>query len=336
VWTTTLGRAAVAHVQTWRPYTLCYPALVGVAGASLAGANQTGEFVAAAGGPALGWLAGHYLGDYFDRDLDAIAKPQRPIPSGRLSATAALVGGICCALGSAIVVATTNWRALVLFVLAMAGIVAYSRVCKGRGIAGNLVRGLITVLAFLIGAMTAHPLPVGPVLALAPLFLVHDTASNLVGAIRDVAGDVAGGYQSVPARHGVPYAVRLALVLYSSAIAIALLGALLPIPMPVPNRIAYLVLVGCAAGIGVAAIVPLRGMTPAATQLRALHAHQLLVIERLVLAGSVVVTGVVGVGTIVLVLLPVLLFSALTQALMRSRHELPPTALDMHRKAYQS
>ncbi|MBU3064782.1 UbiA family prenyltransferase [Nocardia sp. NEAU-G5] len=322
---TVLRRAVVAHVQTWRPYTLCYPALVGVAGASLAGADRAGEFAAAAAAPALGWLAGHYLGDYFDRELDAIAKPQRPIPSGRLSATAALVGGICCALGSALVVVAANWRALALFALAMTGIVAYSRVYKGRGLVGNVVRGLITVLAFLVGAMTADPLPTWPVLALTPLFLLHDTASNLVGAIRDVAGDRAGGYRSVPARHGVPYSVRLALVLYSAAIAVALIGALLLLH----DRAACLVLLGCAAAIGVAAIVPLFAMTPAATRARALRAHELLVIERLVLAASVIVTGV-GVLTAVLVLLPVLLFSGSTQALMRSRHELPPTGLETH------
>lgn len=328
---TILRRTVVAHVQTWRPYTLCYPALVGAAGASLAGAHSGAEFAAAAAGPALGWLAGHYLGDYFDRELDAIAKPQRPIPSGRLSPTAALVGGIVCAFGSAVVVLAANWRTLLLFALAMAGIVAYSRVCKGRGLAGNLVRGLITVLAFLVGTMTVQVWPPWQALALAPLFLLHDASSNLVGAIRDVVGDRAGGYRSVPARHGVPFAVHVALALYAAAIVVALLGALLPLA----HRAAFLVLVGIAAVIGVTAIVPLLGVTPSATQVRALRAHQLLVIERLVLSGSILVTGV-GIGTAVLVLVPVLLFSGLTQAAMRARHELPPTALATDRKAYQS
>jgi 4-hydroxybenzoate polyprenyltransferase/geranylgeranylglycerol-phosphate geranylgeranyltransferase len=327
---TILWRAVVAHVQTWRPYTLCYPALVGAAGASLAGAHG-GEFAVAAAGPALGWLAGHYLGDYFDRALDAIAKPQRPIPSGRMSATTALVGGGVCALGSAIVVLSANWRTLLLFALAMVGIVAYSRFGKGHGLAGNLVRGLITVLAFLVGTMTAQVWPPWQALALAPLFLLHDASSNLVGAIRDVAGDRAGGYQSVPARHGVPFAVRVALALYAAAIVLALLGGLLPLP----HRAALLVLVAVAATIGTTAIVPLLRVTPSATQVRALRAHQLLVIERLVLSGSILVTGV-GIGTTALVLVPVLLFSGLTQAAMRARHELPPTALATDRKAYQS
>ncbi len=326
-----VGRAIVAHVQTWRPYTLCYPALVGVAGASLAGANRFGEFAAAAAGPALGWLAGHYLGDYFDRDLDAIAKPQRPIPSGRLSPRAALVGGIGCALGSAIVVTVANWRALVLFVLAMTGIVAYSRVCKGRGISGNLVRGLITTLAFLVGAMTVRALPPWPALVLSVVFLLHDTSSNLIGAIRDVEGDRAGGYRSVPASRGVPFAVGLALALYAGALVLAALGALLPIA----HRLPYLVLVVLAAGLGVTAIVPLLRLTPDVVQVRALRAHQLLVIERLVLASAVIATGL-DIRTVVFVLVPVLLFSGLTQAAMRARHELPPTARGTDRKAYQT
>ena len=311
---TTLRTMAIAHVQTWRPYTTAYPALVGAAGASVAGANG---FVAAAVGPALGWLAGHYLGDYFDRDLDAIAKPQRPIPSGRLSPAAAVWCGVGCALGSAIVVAVANWRAIVLFVLAMAGIVAYSKVCKGRGIAGNLVRGFVTTLAFLVGAMCARPYPTAPAIALSILFLLHDTASNLIGTVRDVDGDLAGGYLSVPVRHGVRFAVRIALTLYAAAIGVAVLGLLLPLG----DRLAYGGLSGLAAGIGVAAFVPLLRLE--ITQVRALKAHQLMVVERLVLAAAVLAIGVPA-GVVAIVLVPVLLFSGLTQAAMRSRHELAP------------
>ncbi|HWC84538.1 MAG TPA: UbiA family prenyltransferase [Pseudonocardiaceae bacterium] len=323
-------RAVVAHVQTWRPYTLCYPALVGAAGAGVAGAHSAGVFAAAAGGPALGWLAGHYLGDYFDRDLDAIAKPQRPIPSGRLSARTALICGIGCAAGSAAVVITANWRALLLFVLAMAGIVAYSRICKGRGISGNLVRGAITTLAFLIGGMMAAPLPPWPVVVLSVIFLVHDTCSNLVGAVRDANGDGAGGYRSVPASKGVPYAVRLSLLLYGIAVGLAALGALV-----VAHPGAYGALLVVAAALGCSGIVPLLWVSPGLIQVHALRAHQLLVVERLVLCCAVLAGGV-PLPAALLVLAPVVLFSGLTQAAMRARHELPPAnRATTDRKAYQ-
>ncbi len=47
---------------------------------------------------ALLYLAGMVLNDYFDRDVDAVERPQRPIPSGRISANFALI------LGSALIV----------------------------------------------------------------------------------------------------------------------------------------------------------------------------------------------------------------------------------------
>jgi geranylgeranylglycerol-phosphate geranylgeranyltransferase len=324
-------RTVQAHVQTWRPYTLAHPALVGVAGASTAGgADRPGILALAAGAPGLGWLAGHYFGDYFDRHLDAIAKPQRPIPSGRLSPRAALAGGAVCAAGSALILALVNWRTLLLFAVAMAGIVAYSRIYKGRGISGNLVRGVLTALAFVVGAMLARADPPWRVFVPALIFLLHDTSSNLVGTIRDVDGDRAGGYLSVPVRRGVGPAARLALALYAVAVAVGAADAVL-LPMAHPDG--YAVLLGAAVGIGTVSFAPLlrwtRSVTAAAngpgTQAVALRAHKVLVVERLVLTAAVIAAGT-GARTVLWLLAPVLVFSVVTQRAMRSRHELPPPA----------
>jgi 4-hydroxybenzoate polyprenyltransferase/geranylgeranylglycerol-phosphate geranylgeranyltransferase len=316
-------------VQTWRPYTLAHPALVGVAGASTAGgADQPGTLALAAGAPALGWLAGHYLGDYFDRHLDALAKPQRPIPSGRLSPEAALAAGAVSAAGSALILAAANWRALLLFAAAMAGIVVYSRICKGRGISGNLVRGALTALAFGVGAMIARPDPPWQVFLPALIFLLHDTSSNLVGTIRDIDGDRAGGYLSVPVRHGAAVAARWALALYVAAIALGAVGARL---LPMAHRSGCAVLLAVAAGTGMAAFAPLLWRTPSVAgavpppemQMVALRAHKVLVAERLVLTAAVIAAGT-GLRTALGLLAPVLVFSVVTQRAMRSRHELPP------------
>jgi len=312
-------RAAVAHVQTWRPYTTCYPALLGLAGAAVAGGTGATVLLVAALAPALGWLSGHYLGDYFDRGLDAIAKPHRPIPSGRLSAEAALVGGLACALGSAVLLVTANWRIVPLFAVAMAGIVGYSKVFKKRGLAGNATRGVLTALALTIGAMVAAPWPPLALLPIAAGFLLHDTASNLVGTIRDVDGDRAGGYRSVPVERGFRHAVRLASGLYVAGVALIALAA-----VTAEDPVAQLVWAVVAAGVGAAAFAPLTGRdgAPART---ALHAHELLVAERLVLAAAVI-AGAAGTRFALALTAPVLAFSLVTQALMRSRHEFPVPA----------
>ncbi|AGP60772.1 UbiA family prenyltransferase [Streptomyces rapamycinicus] len=355
--------ALLAHLQTWRPYTLWYPGLVGLAGATLAGAHPTtGQLTVAWAAPTLGWVAGHYLGDYYDRDLDALSKPQRPIPSGRLSPRTAVVTGIGCIVAVAALALWANWRAVAVAAAAMAGIVAYSRVLKGRGLPGNLIRGVLTALTVLFGAMAVQPWPPWRALPFALVFLAHDTASNLVGTLRDVDGDREGGYATVPVRRGLRSATHTAAALYLAAVAVAFAATGL-----VPRDTAgYLVLLSAAALCGAGAFglllracvispagratpgtfpqLPLGGapLTPHAdptgdmTQaLRppghlapalALRAHAVLVAERLVLAAAVVAAGA-GAAPALALLTPLLAVSVITQSRMRSRHEFPAPPL---------
>ncbi|MGW7519843.1 UbiA family prenyltransferase [Streptomyces sp. NPDC054796] len=317
------GAAVRAHLETWRPYTLAYPGLLGLAGAACGGGAVTAEGVLAAWlCPTLGWLGGHYLGDYFDRELDAIGKPQRPIPSGRLSAGTARACGVGAVLLAALIVLGVNWPVVGFVVLALAGIVAYSRVLKGRGILGNGVRGLLSALAVLFGAaVTAPPghLPSWGVLFVALTFLSHDTASNLVGTLRDVEGDRAGGYLTLPVRHGLGHAVRVASALYVLALAAGTCHLVLA-----AHPVAAATLLVLAAVAGACALVPLlRSAAP--TPRAALRAHEVLVGERLVLAAAFTAGGWGALPALCL-LVPVLAVSLLTQRHMRARHEFPAPA----------
>jgi 4-hydroxybenzoate polyprenyltransferase/geranylgeranylglycerol-phosphate geranylgeranyltransferase len=319
----TRWRTVEAHVQTWRPYTLTYPGVVGLAGASVAGGTPgPRHLVAAVVIPVLVWLGGHYLGDWFDRDLDAIDKPQRPIPSGRLSPRTALFSAVACEAGAAAVAVAVDWRVLVLLVLGVIGIAAYSRVYKGQGISGNLVRGALTSLAVLAGAACVPGGDVRAAVPFAVVFLLHDAASNLVGAVRDVRGDEAGGYRSVPVERGVAYGARLAQNLYG----LALVTAVASVLAPLPDRTAYLVLLLAATAIGAWVFGGLLTQGDGITRESALRAHQVLVAERLVLACAVVAAGA-GAPFALAVLLPVVAFSVITQNSMRARHEIPPAEL---------
>ncbi|SES14505.1 4-hydroxybenzoate polyprenyltransferase/geranylgeranylglycerol-phosphate geranylgeranyltransferase [Lentzea xinjiangensis] len=314
----TVREHAVAHWQTWRPYTTCYPAMLGLAGVLVAGGDRPGEVAAAVLAPVLGWISGHYLGDHFDRHLDAIAKPQRPIPSGRMSPAVALAAGIGCAVVSLVIAAGANWRVLPFFALAIGGIVSYSAVFKRLGFSGNLSRGVLSALALVIGAMVAVPWPPAALVPVAVGFLLHDTASNLIGTVRDVDGDRAGGYRSVPVRHGVPAAVRLAAALWLAGTVAVGAGALVA-----ARPGAQLALVAAAVVLGGCALWTAR---PASlTPRRALRSHETLVAERLVLTAAVV-AGAAGPVTALLVLVPALAFSLVLQGRMRSRHEFPDEA----------
>jgi geranylgeranylglycerol-phosphate geranylgeranyltransferase len=321
------ARALRAHLETWRPYTLWYVGLVGLGGGALAGGPHAPWRLAAAwAAPTAGWLGGHYLGDYFDRELDAGSKPHRPIPSGRLAARTALWCGCACFAVLAGLATAGGWATASVAVAGALGIVAYSRWFKARGAAGNLIRGALGAVALLYGAAAAGFRPaaglpagqaVAALLALMAAFWLHDTASNLVGTLRDIDGDRAGGYQTLPVRRGTPYAVSAALALYAAAITAALAGGLLA----QRGLASLLATLAVAATLGAAALAPLvahRAQMPVQVALRA---HSVLVIERVVLASAIVGLGL-GVAWQLALAVPMLALTWRTQSMMRAQHEL--------------
>lgn len=327
---TRIRRTLRAHLQTWRPYTLAYPGIVGLAGAAVGSgpATSVNALVAACACPTLGWLGGHYLGDYLDRDLDAISKAQRPIPSGRLPPGTARACGILSVLASGLIAFMVSWPVVVGVLLALAGVIAYSRLLKGRGIWGNAVRGMLTALAVLVGAALAAPLGEPPswrAVPVAAAFLLHDMASNLVGAMRDVDGDRAGGYHTVPVQRGLVVAARTATSLYTMALLIAAGAAV----FVADHVTAYLLLLLAAGGAGAKAFKPLLSSGTAPAAQTALRAHETLVGERLVLAAAVL-AGCWGPAAGLGVLLPVLSVSLVAQHRMRMAHEFPPLPQSGH------
>lgn len=138
-------------------------ALAGVGAASLGGATlRPWPIVAAPLGAACLYLAGMALNDLADRRHDAVDRPQRPIPSGRISPRAALgmvIGGFVAGLA---VLATTGLAALAWGGALVIAIVAYDLLHKrfaGAAIIMGLCRALVYPLS--IAAVTARFIPTG-------------------------------------------------------------------------------------------------------------------------------------------------------------------------------
>lgn len=315
----------VAHLQTWRLYTFWYVGFLGLAGAGLSPGRHEGlRLFAAWAVPTLGWLGGHYLSDYFDRELDAIAKPHRPIPSGRLPARVALVCGGLAMVCVAVLAVLTGWRTSLIAVLAVAAVLAYGLRLKALGIAGNLVRGALGALALLYGAATVPPFGWAVLLPFVAAFWLHDTCSNLVGTLRDVDGDRAGGYRTLPVTHGTATGVRMALGLYVLTMLAACWGGLAG---PDGRFGWYLVALAGVAGFALAGFAPMLGRQHRLPARLALRAHELLVLERLCLAAAVIGLGL-GAGRAVLLLVPALILTWWSQRTLRTWYEFgaDPTA----------
>ncbi|MFG2043815.1 UbiA family prenyltransferase [Dactylosporangium sp. NPDC048998] len=323
-----LRTAVLAHVQTWRPYTVWYVGLLGLAGAGLAGERRLLWLVVAWAIPTLGWLGGHYLSDWFDRDLDAVSKPHRPIPSGRLAARTALGWGTTAMLAVAVLAVISGWPTAVVAACAVVAVVAYGLFLKAVGLGGNLVRGLLGALTLLFGAAVV-PMFDRRVLVFALAFWLHDCASNLVGTLRDVAGDAAGGYRTLPVRHGTPTAVWTAVAFYAAAIVAAVIGAVAFGGGAGPGHLVPLAAVAVVGVVALAPLVPRRRALPVRVALRA---HEVLVLERLGLAATVVGLGL-GVATAVALLVPMAALTWWTQRRMRTWYELGPAERPAERMA---
>jgi 4-hydroxybenzoate polyprenyltransferase/geranylgeranylglycerol-phosphate geranylgeranyltransferase len=281
-----------AHVEIWRLDLFSYTGLVSVAGALLASAHWpawrlVGTWLA----PSLGWVAAMYGGDYFDRDLDTMAKPQRPLPSGRVKPREAFAGMVTCVLlGMVIAVLLNPWNFFVVLAALTLG-VSYSKYLKARGIWGNLVRGGVTAMALIHGTLATSPSLQLRLLPIALVFWLHDSGSNVVGAICDREGDRAGGYRTFPVRHGdtpalwVMLAFDLGWVALAAGYALTLGGRF---------RLAFYVpFLAVAALMGLVCGLMLLFAPRPVPRLTSLRAHEVLVVERLVLTSGFVaaVTG---------------------------------------------
>lgn len=311
----------LAHVEMMRPYTLFYSGMLGFAAALYLsrGTAEPWRLTMSFLVPTLGWLAGLYAGDYFDRDLDAIAKPHRPVPSGRVSPREAfsfMVSYIVIGYSLAFLLSPL---ALIVAVLTTIFGIAYSKTFKRYAIFGNLDRGLLACFTVAFAASAVHRLEASwPLLLLCGIFFFHDGSSNLIGAIRDADGDREAGYRTVPVVYGLLRSIRISGLLTISwlAFAIPLFSHHLNSIVSVAMFVVAVVMTGLAYFVLLA-----HGREPSRQQ--ALTAHKVMVIERLILSAAV--ATIYGPILIVLLLLAtVAAATQLAQVALRNRYEFGP------------
>ena len=196
--------------------------------------------------------------DAADVEIDRTAHPERPVPMGRISVTAARRTAIAGAvLGIAAAAVASPGLGLV-SVAVVALMVAYSPWLKRAGLPGNLTVAALASLPFLYGAAAWGGWMEGLVLAVwaFPLHLAREIAKDL----DDAAGDAAHR-RTVPVAWGPAFARVLVVG--------PLICFLLPLPFLRSWRGLQLAMLPAAAAIGFAAAQILRGRAGAPTTLKA-------------------------------------------------------------------
>jgi len=161
--------------------------------------------------------ASQAINDWFDRHVDAINEPNRPIPSGRIPGRWGLyLSFILCVLCLLVAALLGVW-VLVATVLGVILAWGYSMPpvrFKQNGWLGNAAVGFsYEGLAWFTGAAAMlSGFPSVPILALAVLYSIGAHGTMTLNDFKAVDGDRRMGVRSLPVQLGVDRAVRLACV----------------------------------------------------------------------------------------------------------------------------
>jgi len=262
------------------------PAVLSVPGDVLVGAAASGQMrdvrrtAGLVGASSCLYLAGMALNDYADREVDAVERPGRPIPSGRVSPGFALgLAGALTLGAAALSVAADGPRALAVTAPLAAAVWGYDLALKSRPIASASMSAC-RALDVMMGA-GAH----GAAAAVPAASLV---AAHIAVVTEVSRREVTGGDAGVPKKA------------LAATVGVAAAGALLSRRAPRLGRAAALGLLGAyAAIVGRAHADAVADPSPARMQ-RAVGAGilGLILLEAGLLAGSGAVVPAAGVATL--------------------------------------
>jgi len=158
------------------------------------------------------------LNDYYDRTIDAINEPSRPIPSGMVSAREALVFVLVLSLVGFIFAYLTGALCLTVAIIAWIILVAYVTIGKRTGLPGNFLVSACVAIPFIYGSVAVIGQVQLNVLLFASMAFLSNTGREVTKGIVDVKGDRAQGVRTLAVSYGERNAAVVAAVFYLSAV----------------------------------------------------------------------------------------------------------------------
>ena len=162
---------------------------------------------------------GNALNDYNDRESDKENHPNRPIPSGYISAEAALNYSQLLLGGGLVILIFTldNKMPFVIALMGMLTLVAYESGLKAAGITGNIAVGFMSGAVFLYAGMAVNN--PGPTIWMFGLAFLATISREIIKDIQDLEGD--SDRRTLPSRIGIDYSLNIAILILLIAIGLS-------------------------------------------------------------------------------------------------------------------
>jgi geranylgeranylglycerol-phosphate geranylgeranyltransferase len=156
--------------------------------------------------------AGNVINDFFDAAIDAINRPDRPIPAGAVSRTAARSYAVTLFLAGILVSFFTNPLCIGIVVINSLILVAYAGKLKRTLLIGNLAVAYLSASIFLFGGALNGWNGLVHIIPIAAITFFAMVSRELLKDAEDVEGDKAGNADTVPIRIGIKKTARLAFI----------------------------------------------------------------------------------------------------------------------------
>lgn len=179
---------------------------------------------------------GNAINDFYDAKIDAVNKPHRPIPSGRISPRSAFAFAISL---FGIGIALSYFINPICFLIAAANsllLIGYAYKLKRTALWGNMSVGYLTGSTFLFGGAAVNEIAVTFVLFL--LAMLATIGREIVKDVEDVKGDKKEGLITLPISVGAKKSATIASAFVIMAVILS------PLPIVLGNfGMSYLTIV---------------------------------------------------------------------------------------------
>jgi geranylgeranylglycerol-phosphate geranylgeranyltransferase len=165
------------------------------------------------------------INDYYDRKIDAVNEPSRPIPSGLVSPKEALALVVFLSAFGFVFAVLVSALCLVVAVVSWVIVIAYVTVGKRSGLPGNFLVSACVAIPFVYGSITVTGLVQLNVWLFVSMAFLSNTGREIAKGIVDVKGDSAEGVKTLAVRYGERNAAVVAAVFFVSAV------CLTPVPL---------------------------------------------------------------------------------------------------------
>jgi geranylgeranylglycerol-phosphate geranylgeranyltransferase len=166
--------------------------------------------------------------DYWDRAVDAVNIPTRPIPSGRITPRQAVIFAGILSILALIAAFRTNVACFVIGLTSLTTALVYGWKGKDTGLPGNLMVSSCVAIPFIYGGaiprgLTTSLSELGVVGAFASMAFLANTGREITKGIPDIVGDQLRKTRTIAIQYGARTAANISAIFYLVPIIISLI-----------------------------------------------------------------------------------------------------------------